>query len=126
MAVRFGLLITVLLAGALFFVSKAAGQGMLMGGIAGIVAFWITAVRVEKLAQRAPGSVNVMPMGLAMFRVGLYIVALWRAYMLDSESMHGLLAAAGGLFVIRGVLAFLGLTGLDLKESGSEVDGKDR
>lgn len=97
------------------FFSRIVAQGLLLGGIAGVLAFWIQSLRVEKLARATPDKVEFAIVKWTFFRMFLYAVTLWRAYLLDRESMHGLLAAVAGLFFIQFALIFLAFTGLDLK-----------
>ncbi len=114
MAVRFALVLTVAGAGAVYLWSGAAAQGFLMGGIAGILSFWMEAVRLEKVASRGGSNVKFAALAWTAFRFAIFGAVLVRAYTLDRERMLGLLGAAAGIFVIRFVIAFLGITGMDL------------
>lgn len=116
MAVQLALTLTVAVGGVAFLFDKTVALGLLMGGVAGVVAFWIVAVRVERLAARPKRGVYSRTVRWSLIRLAIYAVTLWRAYLLDSETMRGLFAAVAGLFIIRLVVAFLGLTGLDLKQ----------
>ena len=113
-AVRFALVLIAVLAVAAWFVSKAAVQGLLLGGLGGLLGFWIIAVRFEKLANMAPGQVKFAALTWTSFRFLLYGVVLYRAYTLDSDHLHGLVSALVGLLVIRFVLIFMGVTGMAL------------
>jgi len=116
MAVQLALTLTVAAGGVAFLFDKTVALGLLMGGVAGVVAFWIVAVWTEKLATRSKRGVYFLTVRWSLIRLGIYAVTLWRAYLLDRETMRGLFAAAVGLFIIRLVVVFLGLTGLDLKQ----------
>lgn len=122
-AVRIALALTALGAAATFLLSRAAAQGVLMGGIAGVLGFWIIAVRLEKLAKLGGEKVNFAVLTWTTLRFALYGVVLYRAFTLDRETMHGLLGAAGGLFIIRFVLMFMGFTGIDLKHTAGARRG---
>jgi len=118
-AVRIALVLSALGAGALYLWDGRVAQGFLMGAIAGILGFWMEAVRLERLASAGASNVKFAPLAWTAFRFVIYGAVLIRAYTLDRERMLGLLGAAAGLFVIRFVITFLGLTGMDLK------DGRD-
>lgn len=114
-AVRIALSATVALALlAYFFVGPAATQGVLLGGIGGVLGFWIIAVRLEKLANMAGEKVHFAALTWTSFRFLLYGAVLFRAYTLDREDMHGLLGATAGLLLIRFVMIFMGLTGIEM------------
>jgi len=115
-AVQLGLALTVAAAGVSYLFDRTVALGLLMGGVAGVVAFWIVAVRVEKLASGPKRSVYSFSFRWSLIGLAIQAIALWRAFLLDRETMRGMLAAAAGLFIIRLVVAFLGFTGLDLKE----------
>lgn len=123
MAVRISLVISAAGAGAFYLWNGAAAQGFLMGGIAGILSFWVEAVRLEKVASRAGANVKFASLAWTTFRFVIFGAVLIRAYTLDRERMLGLLGAAAGLFVIRFVITFLGITGMDLNE-GRDSQGK--
>lgn len=116
MAVRISLLLTAVAVAVAYPFHGVIAHGILLGGIGGVLAFWIVALRLEKLATVAPGKVNLAPLRWSLVRLAIYVLVLYRAYLLDQKSLLGLLGAAGGLFIIRLVLVFLGLTGFDLKQ----------
>ncbi len=113
-AVRVSLALTMIAAAIGYAFEREIALGILMGGFAGVIAFWALAVHMEKLATASRDRVYWVAFKWSFMRLALYGIALWRAYELDRESLHGLLAAVAGLFVIRLVVVFLGLTGLDL------------
>jgi len=120
-AVRLSLLVTIVMAAmAYVFVDAAAAQGVLLGGLAGILGFWIIAVRLEKLANIAPGKVRYAALTWTSLRFLLYGAALTRAYMIDREELHGLLGAVAGILVIHFVMIFMGLTGLEIPRTTGE------
>jgi len=116
MAVRLAILITALTAAVL---SKTVGRevaiGLLGGGIAGALAFWVTALKCERVASEGPNAVRSTALRWNVFSLGLYLVVLTWAFTLDRDTLHGFFGAAAGLFVIRGVSLLLGLTGWDQK-----------
>ena len=119
MAVRLALLLTAIGAAALFKPWPQAAHGFLLGGLAGTLAFWLNAVRVEKLAQSGKARAVFRPALASLLYLFLYIAALGKGYTLDKTGLHGLLGVGAGLFVIRGVAALLGLTGWDLDRKES-------
>jgi hypothetical protein len=116
MAVQLALTLSVAAGGVAFLFDKTVALGLLMGGVAGVVAFWIVAVRLERPATGPKRGVYSPAVRWSLIRLVIYAVTLWRAYLLDRETMRGLFAAAAGLFIIRLVVVFLGLTGLDLEQ----------
>ncbi len=107
--VRATLMVVVAAALALFSLSRDAAVGLLMGGIAGALAFWYTAHRAEQLAATAPDKLRSHLLVTPLLRYALYGLVLWRAHVLDPATHHGLLAAVAGLFathVAAGVYAF--------------------
>ncbi len=119
-SVRLALGAMVFLAAAAFFYDPVTAQGVLLGGLAGIIGFWIMAVRLEKLAMIGEGKVKFSVLTWTYLRFALYGVVLFRAYTLDRESYHGLLGAVAGVLIIRFVIVFLGLTGFDMARSESK------
>jgi len=115
LCVRLSLFLTAVLTLSAFMVSRPAGFGVLMGGLAGTVVFWIGARRTEQVAQRDPGKLRWHAYGWALMQTAVYALILYRGITLDPESYHGLLGAVAGLFLIRVAAVFLGITGLDLK-----------
>ena len=124
-AVRLSLLIMMVMAAAAYMlVDAAAAQGVLLGGIAGVLGFWIIGVRLEKLATIARGKVHFAALTWTSLRFLLYGAALIRAYMIDREELHGMLGAVAGILVIHFVMIFMGLTGLEMPRAagGSAAD----
>lgn len=119
--VRYSLAGTLLVALAGYRFDPHFSTGAFMGGIAGVLGFWIIAVRLEKLAFMAPEKVNFAALTWTTFRFALYGVVLVRAYYLDRDSMHGMFGAVVGILVVRAVLMFLGITGIDMPNRRGQV-----
>lgn len=114
LSVRFGLLATMALAaGAYGLFSADAAQGVLLGGLAGVLGFWIIAIRLEKLATMTPQKVHFAALTWTSFRFLLYGAVLLRAYFLDREQYHGIIGAVVGILVIRFVMIAIGITNAD-------------
>lgn len=127
-AVRLSLLVTIVMAAAAYLlVDGAAAQGVLLGGVAGVLGFWIIGVRLEKLANIAPEKIHFFALTWTSFRFLLYGAALVRAFMIDREELHGLLGAVAGILVIHFVMIFMGLTGIEMPRAagGSAADSSD-
>lgn len=119
MAVRITLMLTASAALIAYFTfERAAAQGVLMGGIAGILGFWFMAVRLEKRLQRPQQNMKSAVLRWSALRLAFYALVLAKAYTLDPASLHGLVGAAVGLMAIRCTQVFLGFTGLDLGHGG--------
>lgn len=116
MAVRLSLLLSLIIAAILYFaVDPISAQGLLIGGIAGTLAFWILSIRVQKFASNPSAKVKLTTLRWSALRYCVYGVALARAYYLDTETYHAFIAAALGLLIIHVVLVFLAFTGLDMR-----------
>lgn len=118
MTVRYALGFVVAAGVVAFYFDKVVGKGLLIGGLAGVLAFWIMAYRVEKLATQPLDRVQSELFKGMLIRMVIYALSLGRAFYLDTESMHGLIAAALGLFITHLVMIVLGITGLDLRNNG--------
>jgi len=122
MAVRLSMILTVILSAGFYTWDPNAAQGAMLGGIAGILGFWIIAIRLEKLAGKTPSKVQFAALTWSVYRFALYGVVLYRAYTLDKVEWHGLIGALVGIMMIRFVLVFLGVTGYDMTASPSNAD----
>lgn len=118
-AVRRALVLTAVVAVVAYFVSPVSAQGVLLGGIGGLLGFWILAIRIEKLAIINPEKVKFSVLTWSILRFALYGIVLTRGYTLDRETYHGLWGALVGVLIIRVVLMYLGITGKDLSLGGS-------
>ena len=83
-------------------------------GIAGLIGFWMMAGSLVKLAKTPGSKVQSAVLAWSLYRFGLYGAVLFKAYTLDRETYHGMLAAVAGILIVRFVLMFLGFTGIDL------------
>ena len=116
-AVRLSLMLTMVSAAAVYMMfGKIVAHGLLLGGVAGTLLFWITAVRTEKLAKTSSKRLKWGTSSLVILKYMVFSVALWHSYNLDKATMRGFIASALGLFIINFVLLILGLTGFDLRK----------
>jgi hypothetical protein len=92
--------------------SPPVAKGLVLGGTAGIVTFWMLARRFELLATTRPDALQSATFRWGIARMAVYAVALGVAFPLDPDH-HAFIAAALGLFIVRVVAVFLGVTGLD-------------
>ena len=114
-AVRIAMMLTVVASILIYPVfGRAASIGLLMGGVAGALVFWITARRLEKVARQGSNMLISVPPTWRLVGFMVFALVLARAYTLDREGLSGLIAAAVGLFIIRLAAVALGVTGLDL------------
>lgn len=117
MAVRISLALTGIGALLLYPFGMVVVQGFLLGGLAGTLGFWLLARKVEQFAEMGAHQVQAQAMKWMMVRMVIYGAVLYRAFTLDQENYYGLLAATGGILVMRLVMLFLAFTGLDLKRN---------
>lgn len=126
-AVRISLAFTLIAALALHpLFGRTASVGLLLGGIAGTVVFWITARQLEKLAIQFGNAVYSVPMKWRVAGLAVYAAVLIRGYTMDREHFTGLFAVAAGLFMIRLAMVILGITGLDLPKEEEDSNGPNR
>jgi hypothetical protein len=126
MAVRGAIFLTLVVAIIAYPFDEVVAKSLVGGGLTGILAFWIEALRTEKLAKLGADKVKSFAYRWAFVRMVLYAVALVWAHTLDRDSTRGLLSACVGLFIIRLVIIILGITGLDLSKERKEADGEHR
>jgi hypothetical protein len=123
-AVRISLALTIIAAIVAHPVfGRPASVGLLMGGLAGAVVFWVTARQVEKLAIQFGNAVYSIPMKWRVVGLAIYAAVLIRGYTLDKEGFVGLFAVGAGLLIIRLALIILGITGLDLPKEEEDSNG---
>ena len=121
--VRLSLMLTTLCAAAAYVYDPIIRQGGLLGGLGGLLGFWMMARRLEKLASIPASKVKFAILGWSFYRFALYAAILLKAYTLDRESLSGMWAAVAGILLVRVVLVFLGFTGVDLV--GAKVSAKE-
>jgi len=123
LAVRGGVLATLALGALVWGVFGIdAAHGVLLGGIAGTLGFWIMARRLEKFATVRPEKVQSAALTGTFLRLLLYGIVLYRAYTLDPETMRGLIGAVAGILVIRFVAVFMGVFGVGLPDTPRTTD----
>jgi hypothetical protein len=81
----------------------------LLGGIAGMAGFWAMSLRLEQIALVRPERLPLVATAWTFYRVLMYAVFLWVAYLLDRENAHGLIGAAAGLLSTRIAITVVGL-----------------
>lgn len=113
LVVRLTLILTFALAAASWFYDPRTAQGVLLGGIAGTLGFWIIAVRLEKVVRMKPEKVQFAALTWSAYRYALYGAVLYKTFTLDKNTYHGLIGGLIGIMIIRLVLVIVGTTGLD-------------
>ena len=84
-------------------------RGIVLGGIAGILGFWIIAVRLQRLLPAPPEKVKFFVLTMSAYRFAMYGAALGVAFMLDRDKGTGLAGAVAGILIIRFVLVAYGV-----------------
>lgn len=113
LAVRLTLLVTVVVSTIAWFFNPIAAQGVLLGGLAGVLGFWIIAIRLEKVVRLNPEKVQFAALTWSAYRFALYGAVLYKTFTLDKETYHGLIGGLMGIMLIRFVLFVVGATGMD-------------
>ena len=122
LAVRATLMVVMLLAAGAWLIEPRAAQGVLLGGIAGVLGFWIMAIRLEKLTRMKPAKVKFAALTWSAYRYLLYGAVLYKAFTLDRETYSGLIGALVGIMTIRFVLVAVVSFGLGQDSTSSEDD----
>jgi hypothetical protein len=131
LAVRLSLLLTGAAALPCLLFDGDIAMGVLLGGIAGTLVFWLKARSLAKVAFGTGGKVTSVVFRWTTFGWVIYGLVLWKAYTLNRASWCPIIAAALGLCIVRGVIVILGVTGWDLTPEernpvGTETDGEHR
>ena len=113
LAVRMTLVAIAILAGGAWFYDPISAQGVLLGGLAGVLGFWIIAIRLEKVVRLNPEKVQFAALTWSAYRFALYGAVLYKTFTLDKETYHGLIGGLMGIMLIRFVLFVVGATGMD-------------
>lgn len=113
LAVKLTLLVTAVIAAVAWFINPITAQGVLLGGLAGVLGFWIIAIRLEKVVRLKPEKVQFAALTWSAYRFALYGVVLYKTFTLDQETYYGLIGGLIGIMIIRFVLVVVGVTGLD-------------
>ncbi|MBX3176712.1 MAG: ATP synthase subunit I [Candidatus Hydrogenedentes bacterium] len=111
--VKYTLLLTVIGAAALWPLNIPAAKGLLMGGIAGVLGFWINAFAVQKLASSDPDKITFTAVKWTFVRLFFYALAIYRSYTLDTERYYGMIAAVLGVFLVKFVMITVAFANLD-------------
>lgn len=110
--------LVVLGAGTTAWFDVTVALGLLLGGAAGIVAFWLLAVRVARMAETGGTEQHLFSFRGTLVRLAIYTVALGIALALDRERYHGLIAAVAGLLLMRPALVIVVFAGLRKSRNG--------
>ena len=124
LAVGLTLLVSIFIAATSWFFNPVLAHGVLLGGLAGVLGFWIIAIRLEKIALLNPEKVQFAALTWSAYRFALYGIVLYKTFTLDEEKYHGLIGGLIGIMVIRFVLVFIGATGLDKRLWKNDSSGK--
>ena len=130
LTVKITLLVTFTLAAIAWFFDPLTTQGVLLGGLAGILGFWIIAIRLEKVARMKPNKVQFAALTWSAYRFALYGAVLYKTFTLDRETYHGLIGGLIGIMAIRFVLVIVGATGLgqntaNTSQSDEEIESSE-
>ncbi len=110
--VRYTMTLSLVTCAATFYWSPVVAKSVLMGGLAGALGFWITGRNVEKLATSDATQLQSSAVKWTFVRLFFYALAIYKAYTLDRELYHGLIAAVIGIFFVQIVMITLAFTRL--------------
>jgi hypothetical protein len=129
--VRLALALTAVAACAALAVDMTVAKCVAMGGLAGVLGFWVLVRHTEFAISSADGVqsrtrrwISRTQQGVAA-RFVLYGLVLVAAYRMDREELRGFFGAAVGLLIIRLAITVVGVAGWDLKET-EQQDGTHR
>lgn len=89
--------------------SAAIGKGVLIGGFASALGFWMMARNASTLTSIPKEEIPFRVYRWTFARMVLYAVVLLFAYQADPDGRSALLGAAGGLFIARVVMLAVGV-----------------
>ncbi len=110
---RYTLLLALVCAAAAWPFDPNASKGVLLGGFAGTIGFWITARNMSVLTTPGAEKLEIYAFKWALVRLGCYGAAISLAWTFDRERYHGLIAAVLGILLVQLVMigrAFVGRT----------------
>ncbi len=110
--VRYTLVVTLIAAFGAWFWSPVVSKGLLMGGMAGALGFWITGRNIQKLASPDGAPLQSFAVKWTFIRLLFYALAIYKGFTLDREHHYGLLAAVIGIFIVQIVMITLAFTSL--------------
>jgi len=96
-----------------FFVDRTLAYGLLMGGLAGTLGFWLAVRQAGQMAM--PGGRLRLGPWFAL-RLLIYGLVLYQGYQLDPVHWYGFAGAAFGLLIARVAVSIVAITGWDLKQ----------
>ena len=108
---RYTLLLAFVCAAAAWPFDPNVSKGVLLGGFAGVIGFWITARNMGVLTTPGAEKLELYAFKWALVRLGCYGAAISLAFTFDREDYHGLIGAVAGIFLVQIVMigrAFLG------------------
>jgi hypothetical protein len=111
--VRFTLILTIAATAGAWIWSAVMAKGVLMGGIAGTIGFWITGNNVQKLASPDAANIQYLAVKWTLVRLLFYALAIYKGHTLDREHHYGLIAAVIGIFFVQIVMIIIAFTGLN-------------
>ena len=108
---RYTLLLAFVCAAAAWPFDPNISKGVLLGGFAGTLGFWITARNMSVLTTPGAEKLELYAFKWALVRLGCYGAAISLAWTFDREQYHGLIAAVLGILLVQVVMigrAFVG------------------
>lgn len=99
---------------------EIAAEGVLLGGIAGALGFWAMSLRLEQIALVRPERLPLVATAWTFYRILMYAVFLWLAYLLDREHSHGLIGGAAGLLSTRVAITLVGIRQAKSAQAGAK------
>ena len=115
---RYTLLLSLACAAGAWPLDPNIARGVLLGGFAGTLGFWITARIVGVLTTPGGEGLEAYAVKWSLVRLLCYGAAISFAYTLDRAHYHGLIAAVFGILLVQVVMvgrAFVGRAGGDKK-----------
>lgn len=108
---RYTLLLAFVGAAATWPYDPNASKGLLLGGFAGVIGFWITARNLGTLTTPGAEKLELYAFKWALVRLACYGAAISLAFTFDRERYHGLIGAVAGIFLVQIVMVGRALLG---------------
>lgn len=109
--VRHTLLLAFVFAAAAWPFDPNASKGLVLGGLAGTLGFWITARNMGTLTAPGAERLGRYAFKWALLRLACYGAAISLAWTFDREEYHGLIGAVAGIFLVQIVMIGRALRG---------------
>ena len=105
--------------------NTVVARGVLLGGIAGAIGFWLNTLVFRRIATQDPATLTSTAVKWSFVRLMFYALAIYTAYTLDREQYHGLFAAVVGILLVQVVMVTIAFTRLGGPQDKDPTDERE-